>query len=273
MTPGPSSAIQRLHAAFEDARDANARKDRFVAVAAHELRQPLAALMLQAESVRRTGLNRQDAFLEELGSDLRATVRRQARLVCDLVDMVLAAAGKLQVSADDVEVGSLVRRVITPMAMAKPSITLHMDIGPAETLTCRVDGIRVEQIVSNLMDNALKFAGPEGRIDVRVIADDGFARISVRDNGPGLELDGIDTLFQPVGRERDGSAAPDAGMGIGLSLVRELADAQGGRLRAHSAGPGHGAEFCVWLPLSFEAHGRGVQANDDQHRLVSASGI
>lgn len=273
MTPGPSSAIQRLHAAFEDARDANARKDRFIAIAAHELRQPLAALMLQAESVRRTGLNRQDAFLEELGSDLRATVRRQARLVCDLVDMVLAAAGKLQVCADDVEVGSLVRRVVTAMAMAKPSVSLHMDIGPAETLTCRVDGIRVEQIISNLMDNALKFAGPAGRIDVSVIADEGFARMSVKDDGPGLEVDDIDMLFHPAGRGRGASPAPEAGMGIGLSLVRELADAQGGRVRAHSDGPGLGAEFSVWLPLSLEAHGRGVQANDDQHRLVSASGI
>lgn len=279
MRPDPSSTFQRLQAAFEDARDASARKDRFIAIAAHELRQPLAALMLQAESLRRMGLRREDEVLQELGTDLRATVRRHARLICDLVDVVRACTGKLQLCTEDVEVGALVRRVVTAMAMAKPSIRLHLDISPA--VICRVDGIRVEQIVSNLMENALKFAGPMGRIDVRVAAEHGFARIAVADNGRGIEPDVIDTLFQAASRERDTAAHPEAGLGIGLSLVRELTNAHGGHVCADSAGPGQGAEFTVWLPLSKGgnaeatrvAHGRGIQANNEPYRLVSGSGI
>lgn len=275
MSSGQSSTIHRLQVAFEDARKASARKDRFIAVAAHELRQPLAALMLQAESLRRMGLRREDELLEELGTDLRATVRRQARLICDLVDVVRVRTGRLQLCPEDVEVGTVVRRVVTAMAMAKPSIHLRIDIGPAETLVCRVDSIRVEQIVSNLMENALKCAGPAGRIDVRVVADADFAQISIADNGRGFEHDAIDTLFQAIDRTQDNAAEPDAGMGIGLSLVRELADAQGGHLRAYSAGSGQGAEFTVWLPLSKRgnaeeiplAHDQGIQATDGRNCL------
>lgn len=267
MSPDQSSTIQRLQAALEDARNANATKDRFIAIAAHELRQPLAALMLQAESLRRMGLHREDEFLQELGSDLRATARRQARLICDLVDLARARTGKLQLCAEDVDVGALVKRVVTTMALVAPAVDVQFDIGPAETLVCRADAIRVEQMVSNLMENALKFAGPIGRINVKVATDEEFACISIADNGRGIMPDDIDTLFQMFGNENEPnpSDSSEPGMGIGLALVHELADAHRGYVRAHSDGPGLGAAFSVWLPLC--GNDDGIQANDDATRF------
>jgi len=266
MSPDSSSTFHHLQVAFEDARNASARKDRFIAIAAHELRQPLAALMLQAEALRRTGIHRNDEFLEELGTDLRATARRQARLICDLVDVARARSGKLQLCTETIEVGTLVRRVVSTMASVSPSVSLHFDIDPPERLLCRVDGVRVEQIVSNLTENALKFAGAQGRITVRVLAENGFARISVADTGRGIMPDAIDTIFDTFGESQHPCDPSDPGMGIGLALVKELADAQGGHVRAHSEGLGEGAEFTVWLPLC-DAQDPAVQANGDDIRL------
>lgn len=270
MSPDTSSTIQRLQTAFDDARQANARKDRFIAVAAHELRQPLAALMLQAETLRRMGMHRKDDHLEELGCDLRSTARRQARLICDLVDVARARNGKLELRTEDIEVGTLVRRVVTGMAMAVPSVGLHLHIGPPECLVCRVDGVRVEQIISNLMENALKFTGPGGHITVRVSADDGLARISIADTGRGIASDALGHLFDGLA----GAALPGdpcgSGMGIGLTLVHELVEAHAGRVSAHSDGPGLGAEFTVWLPL--RTQNGGIQANHTQNRFNTEIG-
>jgi two-component system CheB/CheR fusion protein len=243
-----SSIIGSLKAARDEALEAAAAKDRFVAIAAHELRQPLAALILQADLLRRQGMQRQDEQLVELGEDILATVRREARLVGDLLDVSRARIGKLTLKIEQIDLGALVARVATSMAKAAPSVHLRLDIPPPETLRCRADAVRVEQIVSNLMENALKFAAARGAIDVRVAVDEGFARITVADNGRGMAPGARDSVFHLFGQEQGRPATP--GMGIGLALVRELAAAHGGHVRAYSAGVGMGAEFSVWLPLS-----------------------
>jgi two-component system CheB/CheR fusion protein len=265
--------MRRLAAARDEALEAAAAKDQFVVVAAHELRQPLAAMMMQADLLRRLAAQRQDEVLLELGDDLRATVHRQARLVRDLLDVSRAGVGRLRLVMEQVDVGALVARVATAMANAAPSARLRLDPGPPGAIRCRADGVRVEQIVSNLMENALKFAGARGRIDVRVTADHGFARISVADNGRGIAPEALDGLFEWFGQERGRGGTPGnacAGMGIGLALVRELAGAHGGRVRAFSEGVGKGAEFSVWLPL---APARYVQAGETATCLDKPSRI
>jgi signal transduction histidine kinase len=252
-----------VQTARDEALDAAAAKDRFVVVAAHELRQPLAAMMIQADLLRRLAVQRQDAPLMELAEDLRATLHRQGRLVADLLDVSRARVGKLPLELEQVELGALVARVATSMAETLPSVQLRLDIAPPETLRCRADGVRVEQILSNLMDNALKCVGTQGVIDVRVVAEGDFARISVLDNGRGMAPEKVARLFpspdeEPVRRIVPGES--DTGLGIGLALVSELVNAHGGRARARSEGVGKGAEFTVWLPLS--ATDRYVQAHE-----------
>nr|WP_275690453.1 HAMP domain-containing sensor histidine kinase [Luteibacter yeojuensis] len=249
-----------MRAARDQALEVAAAKDRFVVVAAHELRQPLAAMMMQADLIRRLGTQRDDETLRELGDEIRAMVRRQARLVGDLLDVSRARVGKLRLEVQPLDLGALVTRVARAMAKTVPSVRLRLDIAPAGALPFCADSVRIEQIVSNLMENALKFAGVHGVVEVSVAADAGFARITVADNGRGIAPEAVEGLFELFGQEEDRPEVPGsacAGLGIGLALVSELASAHGGRVRAYSEGVGKGAAFSVWLPL---APARYVQA-------------
>jgi len=247
---GQASTIRRLRAAREAAVDACAARDRFNAIAAHELRQPLAALLMQADLLRRLGVQRADDQLQELGEDMRSSLRRQARLIEDLLDVSRVRVGKLRLEIACVDIGSLVSRVTTAMAATAPSVRVRTDIPPAGTLRCHADPIRVEQIVSNLLENALKFAGAHGTVEVRAMAEDGFARIVVMDTGRGIAPSCIGGIFDLFAQPSEPTSRTDKGMGIGLALVNELAQAHGGHVRARSAGPNLGAEFSVWLPLA-----------------------
>lgn len=248
--PGQDSTIRRLRAAREAALDACAARDRFNAIAAHELRQPLAALMVQADVVRRLGLQRGDAPLQELGEDMRLSLRRQARLIEDLLDVYRIRMGKLRLEMACVDLGPLVSRVSAAMAATMPSVCVRLDIPADGTLRCHVDPIRIEQIVSNLVENALKFAGARGTVNVRAAVEEGHARIVVSDTGRGIAAASMEGLFELFARHEDSAAGNEAGMGIGLAVVNELVMAHGGRVHAHSAGTNRGAEFSVWLPLA-----------------------
>lgn len=250
MGPGQASTIRRLRAAREAALDACAARDRFNAIAAHELRQPLAALTMQADLLRRLGTQRGDAQLQELGEDMRSSLHRQARLVEDLLDVHRVRTGTLRLKTARVDLGPLVSRVAAAMAATVPTVRLCLDVPAAGVLCCQADPVRVEQIVSNLVENALKFAGSCGTVDVRVTESDGHAHIVVSDTGRGIAPGRGERLFELFARQHDADFEDGSGMGIGLAVVHEIARAHGGRARVHSAGIGLGAEFGVWLPLT-----------------------
>jgi PAS domain S-box-containing protein len=233
--------------AEEALREADRRKDEFLATLGHELRNPLAPIRNGLELLR----------LAEPGSDTaahaQAMMERQTahlvRLVDDLLEISRISTGKLELRPETVELAAVLGSAIEtsrPLIDARGH-ELKVEL-PGEVLRLRGDPVRLAQVVSNLLNNAARYTEGRGRITLGAWREEGFAVLSVRDNGAGIEPDvlpHIFDMFMQAGR----TAHSQGGLGIGLTLARRLLDLHGGRIDAFSAGPGKGSEFVVRLPL------------------------
>jgi two-component system CheB/CheR fusion protein len=221
-----------------------------LALISHELKQPLTALMIQLEGL----IDMADAAgipaMADRGRAIRSTVRRQARLIDDLFEFSRARTGKLKLNLDLVDLDHIIRAICAEVALAAPTHQLNVDMDRHGTRLCMGDAARLEQIFSNLLHNAVKFSEAGGRIDVCVTSVDGFAKISIADDGLGISAEFLPKVFHMFGQERRTAHSVNAGLGIGLALVRELTTAHGGSVEVHSNGPGRGARFTVQLPLA-----------------------
>jgi PAS domain S-box-containing protein len=239
-------------ASRDRAEDADRRKDEFLAMLAHELRNPLAALNTALEVM---GHSLQDAT--RVGR-LRDTGLRQVgnlvRMVDDLLDVSRVTRGKVELRKTEVDFGPLVRNAI---AAVRPQIdarehTLTVSVAPDEFLL-EADATRLEQVVTNLLTNAARYTPPGGAIFVglhRELTPEGaWGVLRVRDTGRGIAPDMLERVFELFFQEGKSLDRTSGGLGIGLTLVRQLVDMHGGRVSAHSAGPGRGTEFTVRLPL------------------------
>jgi two-component system CheB/CheR fusion protein len=147
-----------------------------------------------------------------------------------------------------VDLGELVQTVASAAVADAPKKKLVLEAHCDTDVMCHGDRVRVEQIAWNLLSNAVKFTPDGGRIAVRVGADGDFARLTVTDSGCGISAEFLPHVFGMFNQAGDDAALPNGGLGIGLALVHELAQAHGGRVEVRSAGVGQGAEFSVWLP-------------------------
>lgn len=223
------------------------QKDLFVAVLAHEIRTPLNAM------VGWTALARERAGADPLLLRALDTIQRnvdlQRRLVEDLLDLERVRSGKLSLERAPVD---LARIVDTATASSRP-IAARKEI----TLTCvpsapvivEADADRLEQVVSNLLMNALKFTSSGGHVEVEIERGEDHARVRVRDDGVGISPDMHGALFERYRQADHRASAREGGIGIGLALVRELVHAHGGQVGAESAGLGAGSTFWFALPL------------------------
>jgi PAS domain S-box-containing protein len=234
---------------YQDAEQANRLKDEFLATLSHELRTPLNAVLGWACMLREGILDpaTQVRALESLERNARA----QAQLVDDLLDVSRIMAGKLQIRTDAVDLGTVVTHAVDTVRAGVTAKRLRMQVHiPAERrFVVTGDPDRLQQVVWNLVSNAVKFTPAGGRVDVELRQVDSRAEIVVRDTGQG-----IDPLFRPHLFQRFRQSDPSrtrvhGGLGIGLSIVRHLVEAHGGTVHADSEGPGHGAVFRVLLPL------------------------
>jgi two-component system CheB/CheR fusion protein len=243
---------QRLleqEASVDTARRANAAKDRFLAVMSHELKQPLTELLLNTERLLGWASAEGDDRLQDVGRSMKAAIRRQVKVIDDLLELSRLRTGKLRLDLAPVNLVEVVRAACAAAAMMAPSMQINVDVPMQGDMSCMVDPVRLDQILSNLLGNAIKFSQSAGRIDVQLRVDRGHARISVVDNGCGIAAAFLPHVFSMFGQEsRDGTTA-GAGLGIGLALVHELVTAHGGEVEACSEGPGQGARFSLWLPL------------------------
>jgi signal transduction histidine kinase len=161
----------------------------------------------------------------------------------------IRAAGKLAPRRAEVDFGALALDLVAALAARWPSGRFRAQMQAADPLICHADPMQLEQLVGNLLDNAMKFSSAGAEVQVRLSSEDGFARLAVADSGCGIAhefLPHVFGLFRPAATGEGGSRG---GRGIGLALVHGLAVAHGGFVKATSAGPGRGAEFNVWLPL------------------------
>lgn len=228
----------------EDAlRDADRRKDEFLAMLAHELRNPLLPIVTALELIRRRGDGRFSAEYVTIEQQVRHIVR----LVDDLLDVARIARGGLALSRQplslDAAVGQAVRMVMPLLEQRGHAIEVRVP-----PLTVLADPARLAQIVANLLTNAAKYTPHGGRIAVQARDDGGQIVLEVRDNGIGIEHDALSRVFDTFSPSRRDAAPEGAGLGLGLSIVRKLVELHGGTVQAHSDGAGRGSVFRVRLP-------------------------
>ena len=236
----------------EQLREADRRKDEFIAILAHELRNPLAPLATGLQILEMAGDKPEMA--ERARRSMGRQVRHLVRLVDDLLDVSRITRGKLELRRGPVRVAEVVQHAVE---LARPAIDgaghrLMVD-GPDEGVVIDADATRLAQAISNLLNNAAKFTPPGGAIalDVDVAAD--AIEVRVRDNGIGIAPDMQARIFDLFAQAHAPGHSPQAGLGIGLALARELARLHGGELRGHSEGLGQGAEFVLALPRGSSA--------------------
>ncbi|HXI55397.1 MAG TPA: hybrid sensor histidine kinase/response regulator [Polyangia bacterium] len=218
------------------------RKDDFLAMLGHELRNPLAPIVTAVER-----LARHPAAAREQKVIDRHT-RHLSRLVDDLLDISRVTRGHVELRREQVSLASVLERAVE---IAAPLITRHkqaLEVASADGVTLEGDPVRLAQIFANLLTNAAKFTPPGGSIDVSVDRTPGRVRVSVRDSGRGIARDQLRRIFQPfVQADREGDAL-QGGLGLGLAIVHNLVERHGGTITAHSEGRGRGSIFTVELP-------------------------
>jgi len=227
-------------------RETDRRKDEFLAMLAHELRNPLAPIH-NALKLQRT--QEADAALMTWSRDvIERQVGQLTRLVEDLLDISRITRGKIRLRVERIDLAAVIEGAVET---SRPVIDgrnhmLAVKL-PEERIELTGDLVRLTQVVANLLNNAAKFQGEGGAISVSAEREGKEAVIRVRDRGIGLAADSVEKIFELFAQVRTRERV-DAGLGIGLSLVRTLVELHGGRVSARSEGPGCGSEFTVWLP-------------------------
>jgi PAS domain S-box-containing protein len=252
-------------AARAAAEQANQTKDEFLATASHELRTPLSAILIWSKALRREvtaegreGQLDRESVIEAV-SAIEHSATAQKRLIEDLLDTVRIEAGKLRLNLQDAELAPVVRAAVDAMRpeAAEKSVTLSADLS-AEVGVVRADGGRIEQVVWNLVSNAVKFTPAGGRVDVtmrRAGGDD--VEIRVSDSGIGILPEMLTHIFERFAQGEGGLVRASGGLGLGLTITRQLVELHGGTIEAQSGGRNKGATFTVRLPLPVVKRAKG----------------
>lgn len=254
-------ALARLYRRAEDDVE---RKEEFLATLAHELRTPLAAIT-NASQVLAVDDGAAAARAREV---IARQVRHLGRLTHELLDLASAASGKLTLERRSVNLGELVADGVHALADRAAALghAVHVASGPTP-IVVEADPVRLEQIVTNLVDNAIKYTPRGGRIDVTVGGDREHAVLRVRDSGCGIPPEALPRIFDPFYQAPRPPGTGPNGLGLGLTLVRRLVELHGGEITVHSEGPGRGTEFVVRLPRRAPA---GATTEGDPGRAASA---
>lgn len=236
----------------EDLAGADRRKDQFLAMLAHELRNPLAPIRNAVELMRQVETH--DPSFQPSREMVERQVKNLARLVDDLLDVSRISQGSIRLRKEAVDLGSIVERAIEatrPLIDARGH-TLKASL-PPDPVRLEADPTRLEQVVANLLNNAAKYTMPGGKIQVKAGLDGNEAVVRVRDNGIGVPPDVLDRVFEPFVQSEGSLARSEGGLGIGLTLAKSLVEMHGGNIEAHSPGLGQGSEFVVRLPANVPA--------------------
>ncbi len=239
--------VSEREEAMEGLKEADRRKDVYIATLAHELRNPLAPIANAASLLRGRGLA-QDR-IEWIAAMVGRQTAQMARLLDDLLDVTRISRGKIELHRAPVELGRLLRDTLqTSMPLIEAGRhQVALDLCD-EPVWVDADALRLTQVLANLINNAAKYTPPGGRLAILLKEEEGEARVEVRDNGIGIEPDMLARVFDAFVQVSSASHLAQGGLGIGLSLAKGLVELHGGRLEAHSEGPGQGSAFTVRLP-------------------------
>ncbi len=229
--------------------EADRRKDEFLAMLAHELRNPLAPIQNALAILALPAAS--EATIAQAKEVLHRQVQHLTRLVDDLLDIARISRGKIELRKERVALEMVVGRAVEA---ARPLIdarqhALMVNL-PPEPMSIDVDPTRIAQVISNLLNNAAKYSDPRGQIDLTARREGGHLTIKVSDQGIGVSPELLPSIFDLFVQASRGHDRTHGGMGIGLTLVRRLIELHGGTVEAASEGPGRGSEFTIRLPLA-----------------------
>ncbi len=235
---------KRLH---QQLQEADRRKDEFLAILAHELRNPLAPMSNALQIVRLAGANR--AAAEQAGIVMERQLQQMVRLIDDLMDVSRITRNRLKLRPERVELGTVLRNVVDTarpvVEAASHELTLTL---PDEPVYVDADVARLNQVFSNLLNNAAKYTERRGRIWVTLERQGNQAVVRVKDTGVGISAEHLPHIFEMYSQVERSLEHSQGGLGIGLTLARRLTEMHGGTIEAQSDGPNKGSEFTVRLP-------------------------
>jgi signal transduction histidine kinase/CheY-like chemotaxis protein len=230
----------------ERAQQQSHAKDEFMAMLAHELRNPLSAISAALE-VLQAGSSKEEGPRERARTIIARQTRHLSRLVDDLLEVARVISGKVSLAGAPLELADTVHRCIVQLEQRVEDrrIELAIDGGPH---WINGDPVRIEQILTNVLSNAIKYSGTGGMIRVQVVAEDGETVVSVIDDGLGISPDLLPQIFEPFVQGERTLDRSQGGLGVGLTLVRRLVEMHSGSVKAFSDGPGQGSTFIIRLP-------------------------
>jgi two-component system CheB/CheR fusion protein len=230
-------------------REASVMKDQFLAVISHELKNPLATIQMSTELISRLPSFGSEPRAVRATEAIRYAVSSQVHIINDLLELSQVDMGKVVLAPRPLHLPELIRKIGDALApdldKKRLTLTLELDAG----IIVVADLVRVEQIVWNLLTNAIEFTPERGQIRASLAIDGTIAKFSVADSGIGVEPRLLGGLFEMFMQVESGPSRKETGLGIGLALVKQPATLHGGRVDATSEGLGRGAQFHVWLPL------------------------
>ena len=235
--------------------EADRRKNEFLAMLAHELRNPLAPILNVVQMLRLTGGSGEAVALASEMMDRQ--VRQMVRLVDDLLDVSRISRGKIELRRERVELAMIAHQAVEAARSSYTNLNQELTVTlPPQPIFLNADPTRLAQVVGNLLNNACKFTDKGGRISVTVETEgtgpDAEVVIRVRDNGIGIAADQLSRIFEMFTQIETSVERSRSGLGIGLALVKTLVELHGGTVEVHSAGIGRGSEFVVRLPILVE---------------------
>ena len=263
-----ASAVERAETARQAAEEASHLKDEFLNTASHELRTPLNAIVGWVHLLQ-VGALTDDQQRQQAVDAIERNVRVQTRLIDDLLDVSRMIKGRVSLTVAPLDFRSIVDAAVDTLRPAAAAKQITVEAEGSGMLPVIGDAHRLQQVMWNLLTNALKYTESGGRITVRSGADGNRVSVSVRDTGEGIDPSFLPYVFEPF--RQGASITMRRGLGLGLAIVRRLVDLHGGGITAESAGVGKGATFTVWLPLaqtSTAAIRGGIREPDFHHLHV-----
>lgn len=238
---------------LKKARDAleekDRQKDQFIAILAHELRNPLTAIRAAADALGR--MKSDGPSVARLHERLDRQSMVMARMLDNLLDTARIASGKTSVQLEDIDFGELVSEIVEENEERVNAAGIGFECEISNTpCPVRGDRVRLRQVIDNVLSNAIKFTAGPGRVTMQLRAEGGNAILRIEDTGIGFDGASADRLFEPFIQQEQQIDRVNGGLGLGLAISRRLAELQGGSLTGESPGPGRGAAFTLKLPLA-----------------------